>query len=80
MKTEPCNKPYNTTEYQSNYQVGLKVRTSLQSGKALGDCCAGLIHFTGLDRFAKLYTEITGKDCGCKERQKWLNQQMPNFI
>jgi len=59
---------------------GFKTRTDLRAGKPLGDCCADVIHFTGLDRLAGLYTQLTGKDCGCKDRQNWLNRLMPKFF
>jgi hypothetical protein len=59
---------------------GLRVRSNLRAGKPLGDCCADLTHFTGLDRLAALYTQTTGKDCGCKKRQDWLNKLVPNFL
>jgi hypothetical protein len=59
---------------------GFRVRSNLRAGKPLGDCCADLTHLTGLDRLAALYTQITGKDCGCKKRQDWLNKLVPNFL
>ncbi len=63
--------PYNTI------QGSMKVRTALRAGKPLGDQVADLIHLTGLDNFSNLYTQITGKDCGCKQRQEWLNRLFP---
>jgi hypothetical protein len=36
-----------------------------------------VIHATGFDQLAKAYTNITGKDCGCKARQAALNQIFP---
>jgi hypothetical protein len=35
---------------------------------------ADVTHITGIDRLAKLYEEVTGKPCGCSERQEKLNQ------
>jgi hypothetical protein len=55
----------------------LKVRTDLKAGKPLGDQVADFTHITGLDQLAGLYTQITGKNCGCKQRQEWLNRMFP---
>lgn len=55
----------------------MKVRTNLRAGRALGDAIAEITHDTGLDRLSELYTRLTGKDCGCKARQEWLNQLFP---
>ncbi|HMQ55687.1 MAG TPA: hypothetical protein PKE64_19015 [Anaerolineae bacterium] len=51
----------------------LKLRTGLKAGKPLGDTVADLTHLTGVDRVADTYTQVTGKDCGCKRRQELLN-------
>ena len=56
----------------------MPVRTNLKAGKALGDTIADFTHDTGLDRLSELYTRLTGKDCGCKARQAWLNQLFPS--
>lgn len=55
----------------------LRVRTGLRAGKPLGDQVADLTHVTGVDQLARLYTQLTGKDCGCKQRQEWLNRMFP---
>ncbi len=55
----------------------LKVRTGLRGGQPLGDQVADFTHATGLDRLAHVYTQVTGQDCGCKQRQAWLNQHFP---
>ena len=55
----------------------MRVRTNLKAGKALGDTVADFTHDTGIDRLSDLYTRLTGKDCGCKARQAWLNQMFP---
>ena len=59
---------------------GLRARTNLRAGKPLGDCVADFTHFTGIDKAAEFYTEVTGKDCGCKRRQDWLNEHGPDFL
>jgi hypothetical protein len=55
----------------------MKVKTGIESGRGLGDAVADFTHATGLDRLAKFYTRITGKDCGCEERRHKLNQIIP---
>ncbi len=52
----------------------MKVRTGLKAGAGLGDTVADFTHLTRLDQLAKAYEEITGKPCGCSERQEKLNQ------
>ena len=55
----------------------MKVRTGMNTGNGLGDTVADLTHLTGLDKLAGLYEQITGRSCGCKDRQEWLNQLFP---
>ena len=71
--------PASSSKDYQPLHCGLSVRTSLRAGKALGDCCADLFHFGGLDKLAALYTQYTGKDCGCKDRQNLLNDLMPKI-
>jgi hypothetical protein len=52
----------------------MKVTTGIKAGAGLGDAVASVTHITGIDRFANMYTQVTGKSCGCKERQEKLNQ------
>lgn len=52
----------------------MKLRTGLKAGQGLGDAVADLTHLTGVDRLAQAYTQVTGRDCGCKARQEKLNQ------
>lgn len=42
--------------------------------KGLGDYVAAMLNAIGGDHLAKLYERLTGKRCGCKKRQAWLNQ------
>lgn len=58
----------------------MKVKTHIKAGQGLGDAVADFTHLTGIDRLAEAYTEITGKDCGCKARQQALNQLFPFSI
>ena len=57
----------------------MKVRTNLSAGQAqgVGDTVASLAALTGLDQLARTYEQVTGKPCGCKERQALLNQLLP---
>ncbi len=55
----------------------MKVKTKIKAGQGLGDAVADLTQLSGIDRLAQYYEEITGKDCGCKQRQERLNQLLP---
>lgn len=55
----------------------MKVRTNLKAGQGLGDIVADLTHLTGIDQLANLYTQVTGKDCGCEQRREALNRLLP---
>jgi hypothetical protein len=46
----------------------------------LGDTIAKITHATGLDKLSNLYTQITGKPCGCAGRQEALNKLIPYGI
>ncbi len=59
--------------------AGLVIRTGLHAGKGLGDRIADFTHATGLDKIAEYYTQATGKDCGCSQRQAWLNKICPSI-
>ncbi len=52
----------------------MQVRTGHRAGAQLGDMIAESIQRAGLDRLATAYTEATGQDCGCKQRQQALNE------
>jgi hypothetical protein len=56
----------------------MKVRTGLQAGSnGLGDTVADLAHLTGMDKLANTYEQVSGKSCGCKDRQEKLNLLFP---
>ncbi len=58
----------------------MKVRTGILAGQGLGDTVADLTHLAGVDRLAKAYEQVTGKPCGCDERQGKLNNlSLPNL-
>ena len=48
-----------------------------QQSRGLGDTVAKITHATRVDELAKLYTQITGRPCGCAERQEALNKLFP---
>jgi hypothetical protein len=48
--------------------------------RGLGDTVAKITHATGLDKLATLYTQVTGKPCGCASRQEALNKLGPYGI
>ena len=55
----------------------MKVQTGIKAGEGLGNTVEDIIHITGLDRIARMYTQITGNDCGCEQRKEYLNQLFP---
>ena len=58
----------------------MKVRTGVLAGQGLGDTVADLTHLVGVDRIAEAYEQVTGKPCGCAERQEKLNNlSLPNL-
>ena len=51
----------------------LQIRTGIRGGQLLGDAVADVANATGLKKGAELYTQITGRDCGCEQRRQLLN-------
>ena len=47
--------------------------------KGLGDDIKKLTSATGLDKLAKRIAEILDEDCGCDDRQAWLNEQTKDW-
>ncbi len=45
--------------------------------EGLGDVVEKVANATGLDKVAKIYTKVTGKDCGCQGRKQRLNKKFP---
>lgn len=43
----------------------------------LGDVVEIAAKVTGVKAVVEKVSEVTGKDCGCKKRQKALNQMVP---
>ena len=44
-----------------------------QESKGLGDTVAKITHATGIAKIVKIITP----NCGCDERQEWLNKKIP---
>jgi hypothetical protein len=57
------------------------VRTGIRVGAGLGDYVANVAQLMGMDRVAKTYERVSGKSCGCQERQEKLNSlvQFPSL-
>lgn len=45
----------------------------------LGDSIKKITSATGLDQLAKRIAQILDEDCGCDERQEWLNDKTKNW-
>jgi hypothetical protein len=43
--------------------------------KGLGDDIKKITSATGLDQLAKRIAQILDEDCGCDDRQTWLNEK-----
>jgi hypothetical protein len=63
----------------SNVDDLLRQAVQRQS-RGFGDTVYKITHTTGLDKLAELYTRITGKPCGCSQRQEALNKLFPYGI
>ena len=47
--------------------------------KGLGDDIKRITSATGLDQLAKKIAHLLDEDCGCDDRQAWLNEQTKNW-
>ena len=47
--------------------------------KGLGDDIKKITSFTKLDEIAKRIAQILNEDCGCDDRQEWLNEKTKNW-
>lgn len=47
--------------------------------KGLGDDIKKITQKTGLDQLAKRIAQILDEDCGCDDRQTWLNEKTKNW-
>jgi len=51
--------------------------TSQSKDKGFGDTLARIFTTTGVKAVVDKISEVTGKDCGCSERQETLNELFP---
>lgn len=49
------------------------------SSRGLGDDIKRITSFTKLDELAKRIAQLLDEDCGCDERQEWLNEKTKNW-
>jgi len=68
------------SDQESLQKMKERMNNDFQKSSGLGDTVAKITHATGLDKLSELYTQITGKPCGCKERQEALNKLFPYGI
>lgn len=47
--------------------------------KGLGDDIKKITSATGLDQLAKRIAQLLDEDCGCDDRQAWLNEKTKNW-
>jgi len=47
--------------------------------KGLGDDIKKITSSTGLDKLAKRIAQILDEDCGCDDRQAWMNEKTKNW-
>lgn len=68
------NECRNRPGYFDAYNKGARQRGT----RGLGDVVAAVTQLTGVEQIAKAITRWTSRDCGCKQRQEWLNSKFPN--
>lgn len=47
--------------------------------RGLGDDIKKITAATGLDQLAKRIAQLLDEDCGCDDRQEWLNEKTKNW-
>jgi hypothetical protein len=47
--------------------------------KGLGDDIKKITSATGLDQLSKRIAQLLDEDCGCDDRQEWLNEKTKNW-
>jgi len=53
------------------------VQKIVPKSRGLGDTIEKITKVTGIKAVVDKVSEVTGKDCGCKERQEKLNNLFP---
>jgi hypothetical protein len=51
----------------------------MTQSKGLGDDIKKITSATGLDKLSKRIAEILDEDCGCEDRQAWLNEKTKSW-
>ncbi len=51
----------------------------MSTSRGLGDDIKKITVATGLDQLAKRIAELLDEDCGCDDRQTWLNEKTENW-
>ena len=51
----------------------------MSASRGLGDDIKQITAATGLDQIAKQIAKILNTDCGCDDRQAWINEQTKNW-
>ena len=47
--------------------------------RGLGDDIKKITSATGLDQIAKRIAQLLNEDCGCDDRQEWVNEKTKNW-
>ena len=47
--------------------------------RGLGDDIKKITSATGLDQIAKKIAQLLNEDCGCDDRQEWINEKTKNW-
>ena len=55
-----------------------KMERAMQS-RGLGDDIKKITVATGLDQLARRIAQILDEDCGCDDRQEWMNEKTKNW-
>jgi hypothetical protein len=51
----------------------------VMQNNGLGDDIKRITSATGLDQLAKRIAQLLDEDCGCDDRQAWLNEKTKNW-
>jgi hypothetical protein len=51
----------------------------MSASRGLGDDIKKITAATGLDKLAKQIARILDEDCGCDDRQTWMNEKTENW-
>jgi hypothetical protein len=51
----------------------------MSTSRGLGDDIKKITQATGLDQLARHIAKILDEDCGCDDRQTWLNEKTENW-